>query len=60
MVRKVPKEDRILVILSIHLEDDVDVALGRAFCRGLSACQLFPAYASGVKLHCDQSTKRDS
>mmetsp|Transcript_19200 Transcript_19200/g.39674 ORF Transcript_19200/g.39674 Transcript_19200/m.39674 type:complete len:342 (+) Transcript_19200:18-1043(+) len=29
----VPKEDRILVILSIHLEDDVDVALGRAFCQ---------------------------
>lgn len=30
---EVPKLDRIVVILSIHLEDEKDVALGRAFCR---------------------------
>lgn len=29
----VPKLDRIVVILSIHLEDEKDVALGRAFCQ---------------------------
>ncbi|CAL1150101.1 unnamed protein product [Cladocopium goreaui] len=29
----VPKPDRIIVILSIHLDDETDVALGRAFCQ---------------------------
>eukprot|EP00434_Breviolum_minutum_P014557 symbB.v1.2.012836.t1/scaffold887.1/size155094/3 len=29
----VPKQDRIIVILSIQLDDDTDVALGRAFCQ---------------------------
>lgn len=27
------KHDRVLVIMSIHLDDEVDVALGRAFCQ---------------------------
>lgn len=30
---QVPKPDRIIVILSIHLDDETDVALGRAFCH---------------------------
>lgn len=29
----VPKQDRVLVILSVHLEDEGDVALARAFCQ---------------------------
>jgi len=29
----VTKEDRVLIIFSVHLEDEVDVALGRAFCQ---------------------------
>ena len=33
---KVPKADRIMVILSVHLDDEKDVALGRAFCDSAS------------------------
>eukprot|EP00929_Paragymnodinium_shiwhaense_P102478 TRINITY_DN65675_c0_g1_i1.p1 TRINITY_DN65675_c0_g1~~TRINITY_DN65675_c0_g1_i1.p1 ORF type:complete len:375 (-),score=67.64 TRINITY_DN65675_c0_g1_i1:45-1094(-) len=29
----VPKSDRVLVILGVQLDDDVDVTLGRAFCQ---------------------------
>lgn len=29
----VPKEDRIIVILAIQMDDEQDVALGRAFCQ---------------------------
>eukprot|EP00930_Biecheleria_cincta_P050846 TRINITY_DN36017_c0_g1_i1.p1 TRINITY_DN36017_c0_g1~~TRINITY_DN36017_c0_g1_i1.p1 ORF type:complete len:324 (+),score=57.74 TRINITY_DN36017_c0_g1_i1:59-1030(+) len=29
----VPKQDRVLVILSVDLDDEADVALGRAFCQ---------------------------
>lgn len=29
----VSKSDRVLVIFSVHLDDEVDVALGRAFCQ---------------------------
>mmetsp|Transcript_17714 Transcript_17714/g.37653 ORF Transcript_17714/g.37653 Transcript_17714/m.37653 type:complete len:358 (+) Transcript_17714:59-1132(+) len=29
----VSKHDRVLVVMSIHLDDEVDVALGRAFCQ---------------------------
>lgn len=32
----VAKADRVLVIFTVHLEDEVDVALGRAFCQEIA------------------------
>eukprot|EP00913_Durusdinium_trenchii_P002532 g2341.t1 len=44
----VPKLDRIVVILSIHLEDEKDVALGRAFCRSEQSAGAMRSGISGM------------
>ncbi|CAE7025218.1 unnamed protein product [Symbiodinium microadriaticum] len=58
----VPKEDRILVILSIHLEDDVDVALGRAFCQEFAETNRkgneFSLPGPRLSVHCPGEMKR--
>lgn len=38
----VVKQDRVLIILSVHLDDEVDVALGRAFCQEFAETNRIP------------------
>lgn len=42
----VPKADRVLVIISVHVDDEVEVALGRAFCQEFAEASRRPSDGS--------------